>query len=57
MTLVLELTFGASQIAVDGILKGILPAYIGDRPSLRLNLLVGQWRLMREHLRERVASS
>lgn len=45
-----ELTFGARQIAADGILTGILPNFTRQRPGLGLNLLVGQWRSMREHL-------
>jgi len=47
-----ELHFGASLLAVDCFLQGLLPALRHQSPNLRLNIIVGQWARLQQHLEE-----
>lgn len=45
-----ELSFGASQMAIDTVLRGVLPALIRQSPRLRLDVEVTHWQLLRQSL-------
>ncbi len=46
------LAFGAGLMAIDGVLKGLLPALRAQSPLLRLDIAVGNWRLLQQHLEQ-----
>lgn len=45
-----ELSFGVSLLAVDGALHDVLPLLRQRSPRLSLNIQVGNWQLLHEHL-------
>ena len=45
-----ELSIGISLLAVDGALHGVLPLLRQRSPRLSLNIQVGNWQLLQEHL-------
>lgn len=47
-----ELSFGASLMAIDGVLRGVLPALKQQSPGLKLNVEVSQWQLLQQHLEQ-----
>lgn len=47
-----ELNFGASLLAVDGVLRGVLPLLKLQSPGLRLNVEVSQWQILLQHLEQ-----
>jgi DNA-binding transcriptional LysR family regulator len=47
-----DLSFGASLMAIDGVLGGVLPALREQSPRLTLRVEVGQWQLLRQHLQQ-----
>jgi DNA-binding transcriptional LysR family regulator len=46
------LAFGASLMAIDGALKGLLPVLRAKSPFLRLDIAVGNWRLLQQQLEQ-----
>lgn len=50
-----ELSFGATLMAIDGVLRGVLPLLRKHSPGLKLKVEVGQWQLLQQHLeKERI---
>lgn len=47
-----ELSFGTSLMAVDSVIRGLLPQLIRQYPKLRLNVEVNHWRRLRQHLEQ-----
>ena len=47
-----ELALGASLMAIDGVLGGVLPALRRQSPRLTLRVEVGQWQLLHQHLQQ-----
>jgi DNA-binding transcriptional LysR family regulator len=47
-----ELSLGASLMAIDGVLAGVLPALRQLSPTLTLRVEVGQWQLLHQHLQQ-----
>ncbi len=47
-----ELSFGASLMAVNGVLHGILPQLHQHSPRLKLNVEVSQWLMLLQHLEQ-----
>jgi DNA-binding transcriptional LysR family regulator len=47
-----ELSLGASLMAIDGVLGGVLPALRQLSPGLTLRVEVGQWQLLQQHLQQ-----
>lgn len=45
-----ELFFGASLMAIDGALRGVLPMLRQQSPRLKINVEVSQWQLLQQHL-------
>lgn len=47
-----ELSFGASLMAVDGVLKGLLPELMRQSPRLTVNVEVNHWRQLKKELEQ-----
>ncbi|MEK8052715.1 LysR family transcriptional regulator [Ideonella sp. DXS22W] len=47
-----ELSLGASLMAIEGVLGGVLPALRQLSPALTLRVEVGQWQLLQQHLEQ-----
>jgi DNA-binding transcriptional LysR family regulator len=47
-----HLSFGASLMAIDGVLRGVLPALKQKSPRLKLNIEVSHWQLLQQHLEQ-----
>ena len=47
-----ELSFGASLMAIDGVLRGVLPSLKQQSPRLKLRVEVSQWQLLQQHLEQ-----
>ncbi|TEA72261.1 LysR family transcriptional regulator [Allopusillimonas ginsengisoli] len=47
-----ELSFGASLMAVDGVLNGLLPELMRQSPRLTVNVEVNHWRQLQQHLEQ-----
>jgi DNA-binding transcriptional LysR family regulator len=47
-----ELALGASLMAIDGVLGGVLPALRRLSPRLALRVEVGRWQLLHQHLQQ-----
>lgn len=47
-----ELRFGATQMAIDGLFAGLLPRLRAQSPGLRLDLEVGHWQMLLQHLEQ-----
>lgn len=45
-----ELSFGATLMAIDGVLSGVLPALRQQSPKLVLRVQVGHWQSLHRHL-------
>jgi DNA-binding transcriptional LysR family regulator len=47
-----DLAFGASLMAIDGVLRGVLPSITRQRPNLRLSVEVSRWQVLQQHLEQ-----
>jgi DNA-binding transcriptional LysR family regulator len=47
-----ELSVGASLMAIDSVLHGVLPTLRQQSPNLKVNIEVGQWQLLQQHLEQ-----
>jgi len=47
-----ELSFGASLMAIDGVLRGVLPSLTRQCPNLKLKIEVSRWQMLQQHLEQ-----
>lgn len=47
-----ELSFGASQMAIDSVVSSALPTLMQRSPRLKVNVEVSHWRLLKQHLEQ-----